>query len=228
MEIYFISFCIGMWQLGSIVSYLIHLYCSILVTTFDVLASIGITEPTEAQCNRVQAKLVGNFVITIGSCIILVVVFVLQAWSQYKKNLVHASKYIDEKDIPTFSLAWSQDKSKNTRYSHLIPMLTLGRCGYGATSSMGTSFRQTGISLQDSRSVSFLTASSAPGNISLQVTPSHDRIEVDPNEGQILVPVASPISNFASRWSDRNSSIDTPCKISNTTNSLAAGTETSC
>jgi len=236
MEIYFISFCIGVWQLGSILSYSIHLYCSILAGIFDILTSIGIVEPTEAQCNRVQAKLVGNLVITIGSCIMLLAVFFLQAWSQYKKNLVHASKYIDDKDIPTLSLAWSQNKSKNTRYSHLIPTLSLSGCGYDTISSKTggisvtnpsySSFRRTGIPLQNSRSISFLTASSAPNNTSIQLSSSHDTIEEDPNEDEIVFPIASPISDIASRCIDRSTTIDAPCELSNTTNSLLTGIET--
>jgi len=154
MEIYFISVCIGVWQLGSIVSYSIHLYCLILTGIFDILTSIGIVDPTEAQCNSVQASLPSSLVITLGSFAILLYTFYLQASDQYKKNFALATTYVDDKDVARLSLAWSRDKSKNSRYSHLTESLSLSHSG--ATTNTNTmSSSRTG------RRTSFLTSSSA-------------------------------------------------------------------
>jgi hypothetical protein len=228
MEIYFISLCIGVWQLGSIISYSIHLYCSILTGVFDVLTSIGIVEPTEAQCNRTQASLAGNLFITIVSFLILLAVFYFQASGQYKRNILHALQYVDEKDVPTLSLAWSQDKSKNKRYSHLTSTLSFSALDSDARSSRAGStlasnssdspFPHTRTPLQDSPNRSFFTGSSTTGNSSIQLSPSRDAIEEGPNEDEISVPIASPISDVASRCSDRSSTIDAPCELANTTN----------
>jgi len=233
MEMYFISLCIGVWQLGSMISYSIHLYCCILTGIFDILTSIGIVEPAEAQCNRIQASLVGNLVITIGSFLILFAVFFLQACGQYKKNLIHASTYVDDKDVPTLSLAWSQDKSKNKRYSHLTESLSFSAVDSDARSSRtgrtlvtnpsDTTSPRTDISFQNSRSISFFTASSAISDTSVQLSPSRDTIEEDPNEDEISVPIASLISDVASRCSDRSSTIDAPCELAKTTSSLLPG-----
>mmetsp|Transcript_16078 Transcript_16078/g.37271 ORF Transcript_16078/g.37271 Transcript_16078/m.37271 type:complete len:2258 (+) Transcript_16078:270-7043(+) len=223
MEIYFISLCIGVWQLGSIVSYSIHLYCSILASIFEILTSIGVIESTDAQCNRVQASLAGNLVIAIGSSAILLVVFFLQAWGQYKKNLLHALNYVDDEDIPTLSLAWSEDKSKNTRYSHLTETLSLGldgsdnmssRAGAGGildTNPSAFIFPAAGMSIQDSCSRSFFTASSARSNISVQHSPPCVTIEEDRNEDDILVPVASLVLDVANSGDHASTSIDATC-----------------
>jgi len=231
MEIYFISLCIGIWQVGSIVSYCIHLYCSILAGIFEILTSIGIVEPTEAKCNRVQALLAGNLVITIGSSVILLVVFFLQAWGQYKKNLIHASKYIDERDIPALSLAWSRDKAKNTRYSHLAQTLSLSACGSDTTSTRtgrisGTnttdsSFLRTSASLPDSRIRNLFTASTVRNDASVQLSPSGDTIQEDPNEDEVRVPTAVPVSEVASRRGHANIIIDAKYELVNTTNNLS-------
>jgi len=225
MEIFFISLCIGVWQLGSIIAYMIHLYCSILTSLFDILVSIGITEPTEAQCNRIQASLAGNLVITIGSFLILLAVFYLQARGQYKQNHLHASKYVDDKDVPTLSLAWSQDKSKNTRYSHLTGSLSFSVIDSDATSSRAEStlatnpsdisFRQTSL---DSRTGSSGTTTSSRSNNSVRFSPSRDTIREEPNEDDITVPMAPRIFDGASICTDRSGTIDAQCHLVNTTN----------
>jgi len=237
MEIYFISLCIGIWQLGSIVSYSIHLYCSILAGIFEILTSIGIVEPTEARCNRVQALLVGNLVITIGSSVILLVVFFLQAWGQYKNNLKHASKYVDDRDIPVLSLAWSRDKAKNTRYSHLTQTLSLRACGsdttntrtgrISGTNTSDSSFLWMSASLPDSRIRNLLTVSPTRNNASVQLSPSGDTVEEDPNEDEVRVPTAVLVSEGARRRGHANITIDATCEHVNTTNNLLDGIETS-
>jgi len=214
MEIFFISLCIGVWQLGSIISYLIHLYCYILTGIFDVLVSIGITEPTEAQCNRIQASLAGNLAITIGSFLILLAVFSLQACGQYKKNLVHASKYVDDKDVPTLSLAWSQDKSKNKKYSHLTESLSFTVSDSDAISSRVGSTLATNLSdLSFPRTGSSVTATSSRSNNSVRFSPSRATIREEPNEDDVTVPMAPRIFDVGSTCSDRSSTIDAQCQL---------------
>ena len=238
MEIYFISVCIGVWQLGSIVSYSIHLYCCILTGIFDILTSIGIAEPTEAQCNRIQASLPSSLLITLGSFLILVAVFYIQASGQYKKNFVQATKYVDDKDVPALSLAWSQDKSKNSRYSHLTESLALsadtissrtGRTSF-MTTPMDSSFSSRGsVSFRDSpaRSSIFTTRSLSAiskGMSGIHLSSSEDTIDEIPNEEEeeeddeisVRTPVASPIVDVIS---ERSSTIDAACELV-ATNSL--------
>lgn len=236
MEIYFISVCIGVWQLGSIISYSIHLYCSILTGVFDILTSVGIVEPTEVQCNRVQASLPGNLIITLGSFLILLVTFYLQARGQYKNNLTKASEYVDDKDVPTLSLAWSRDKSKNRRYSHLTESLSLSAIDAdtmslrtGMTPSLGippdSPFYRASESFRDSRNRSLSTRSSLRSNQSLHLSAglSRDTIDEAPNEqdDEVAVPVASALSDDGiSRCSDRSSAIDAACEYATPTNNL--------
>jgi hypothetical protein len=124
MEIYLISVAIGIWQLGSISSYVIYLYCEILHRTFACMSFIGLVEDTSAECYSIQALLPENLCIILGSFAILVLSFILQASGQYKKNIAESLRWIDDDDMPHLSLAWSQDKSKNIKYSHLSPPLT--------------------------------------------------------------------------------------------------------
>eukprot|EP00980_Cylindrotheca_fusiformis_P001033 scaffold279_cov90-Cylindrotheca_fusiformis.AAC.3 len=120
MEIYMISVGIGIWQLGSITSYAIYLYCEILHRTFDFMAFVGLVESSSAECYNVQAVLPENLSIILGSFGILMISFILQARAQYKKNIVESLRWIDDEDVPRLSLAWSTDMSKNSKYSHLL------------------------------------------------------------------------------------------------------------
>eukprot|EP00934_Nitzschia_sp_Nitz4_P006383 Nitzschia sp. Nitz4//scaffold103_size77763//45581//52259//NITZ4_005447-RA/size77763-processed-gene-0.92-mRNA-1//-1//CDS//3329532334//6373//frame0 len=119
MEIFLISFAIGVWQLGSACAYAIHMYCDVLRQAYAVMAYLGMVEESTAQCSREQASLPGNLIIMVGAFIILSVVFVFQAAAQYRKNIADCLRWVDDDDVPRFSLAWSSDKSKNSRYSHL-------------------------------------------------------------------------------------------------------------
>jgi len=119
MEIYIISVAIGVWQLGSACSYAIHIYCDILQKIFSVMAYIGLSDDSTAQCSRIQASLPGNLIIIGGSFFMLLLTFVFQAAAQYKKNINESLRFVDDCDLPMMSLAWSQDKNKNSRYSHL-------------------------------------------------------------------------------------------------------------
>merc|ERR1712013_135463 len=116
MEIYIISFSVGIWQLGAISSYSIHLYCKILGRMFASLAFVGLAEEATAECYNIQASLPENLGIILGSFGVLLVTFIIQAYSQYKKNISESLRWIDNNDIPHLSLAWSHDKTKNTKY----------------------------------------------------------------------------------------------------------------
>lgn len=125
MEIYLISVAIGVWQLGSACSYAIHLYCEILWQIYAVMSYIGLVEKSTAQCSRIQASLPGNLTIIIGSFLMLLLAFFFQAAAQYKKNIAESLRFVDDDDVPRLSLAWSGDKSKNSRYSHLTASMSL-------------------------------------------------------------------------------------------------------
>jgi hypothetical protein len=124
MEIYMISLAIGIWQLGSVSSYAIYLYCQILHRIFDFMSFVGLVEQTSAECYDVQASLPENLGIVLGSFAVLMISFVFQAKAQYKKNISESLRWIDDDDVPRLSLAWSEDMSKNSKYSHLSSSLT--------------------------------------------------------------------------------------------------------
>jgi len=124
MEIYMIAVSIGIWQLGSVISYAIYLYCDILTKIFEFMSYIGIVEQTPAECYNTQATLPVNLSIIIGSFTLLMILFVKQAHGQYRKNISDSLRWIDDNDVPHLSLSWSQDVSKNSEYVHLSSSLT--------------------------------------------------------------------------------------------------------
>lgn len=138
MEIYMISVAIGIWQLGSVTSYAIYLYCEILHKLFDFMSFVGLVESTSSECYNVQALLPENLAIILGSFAILMVSFVLQAKAQYRKNIDESLRWIDDEDVPRLSLAWSQDMSKNSKYSHLTSSLT-GSSSFDTADTEGSS-----------------------------------------------------------------------------------------
>eukprot|EP00536_Pseudo-nitzschia_multiseries_P010192 jgi/Psemu1/325951/estExt_fgenesh1_pg.C_3040009 len=226
MEIYFISVCIGVWQLGSVISYSIHIYCLILTGVFDILTSMGIVESTEAQCNQIQATLPGNLIIALGSFFILLIAFYLQAHEQYKKNMINAMENVDDQDVPTLSLAWSQDKSKNSRYSHLTESLSLSTLGTDTISSRtgrtslptvsAAPVFQANRSFRNCHSRSLSTRSSTLSHHSPPLTPPRDyEIDEDLNlHHEVSVPEASAVSDDdLSRCTDRSSAIDAVCEF---------------
>jgi len=86
MEIYITAFCLASWQLGAVVAYVIHLYCENMARLFDALSYVGIVERTSAQCFEIQVTASSTVVIVTSSFILLVISFVMQAYSQYKEN----------------------------------------------------------------------------------------------------------------------------------------------
>jgi hypothetical protein len=86
MEVYIISFVIASWQLGAVIAYVIHNYCVLMGSLFDALAYIGLVEKTDAQCFRVQASAASTVLIFVGSFVLLLTSFVLQARAQYITN----------------------------------------------------------------------------------------------------------------------------------------------
>lgn len=124
MEIYMIAVAIGIWQLGSVISYAIYFYCDIMTKTFEFMSFVGIVENVPADCYNTQAQLPDNLLIILGAFCALMTIFVLQARKQYKKNISDSLRWIDESDVPHLSLAWSQDMSKNSKYAHLSASLT--------------------------------------------------------------------------------------------------------
>jgi len=109
MEVYMISVAVGVWQLGSVASYVIYLYCDILNRIFAFMAFAGLAEETSAQCYNIQASLPENFVIILGSFTVLIITFILQALAQKKKNIIEGFRWIDDGDVPHLSMAWSKD-----------------------------------------------------------------------------------------------------------------------
>jgi hypothetical protein len=124
MEIYMIAVAIGIWQLGSVISYAIYFYCDIMTKTFEFMSFVGLVENVPAECYNTLARLPENLMIILGAFCALMIIFVLQARKQYKKNISDSLRWIDESDVPHLSLAWSRDMSKNSKYAHLSSSLT--------------------------------------------------------------------------------------------------------
>jgi hypothetical protein len=175
MEIYLISVAIGVWQLGSACSYAIFLYCDILQQAYSLMAFVGLTNDTIAQCSRIQATLPGNLIIIGGSFLMLLLAFVFQAAAQYKKNIADSLRFVDDDDVPRLSLAWSRDKSKNSRYSHL-----------------------SGSICMDQLSNEFLPSTPSTPNTSASTLPSTPRSEgiesMDDSDFTSDLPLGSPLS----------------------------------
>jgi hypothetical protein len=218
MEIYLISFAIGVWQLGSIASYSMYLYCDLLTRIYDILTFLGIAEASTSQCFRDQASNGGNLTIIILSFLILSISFYFEARSQYKKNIEDCLKYIDDRDVPRFSLAWSSDRSKNTRYSHLTESLSIVNTesfrGFSTPpSSPGLTRISNANSCENVESPSMVAADNSmeePDNEEEDESScSNDRSEVTKS-----CPIATPCSvASSSRRSDRSSVIDANCDV---------------
>ena len=110
LEIYLISVSIGVWQLGSISLYAIHLYCDILSRSYEVLAYVGLVEYSNAQCFRIQAKLPGNLLIIGLSFCILIVSFLFEVSAQVRANIKDAKSLIREEDAEHMSMVWHPEK----------------------------------------------------------------------------------------------------------------------
>ena len=99
MEVFIISFCIASWQLGAAVSYLIHNYCDMLHRFYEGLGYVGLVERTTASCFHVQASDPFTLLLLIGSFVMLLVSFVLQAYGQFKTNKRHIEELMEEEPI---------------------------------------------------------------------------------------------------------------------------------
>jgi hypothetical protein len=220
MEIYVISFAIGVWQLGSITSYSIYLYCDLLTRIYDVLTFLGIAEASTTQCFKEQSSNGGNLIIIILSFFILSIAFYFETRAQYKRNIQDCMKDIDERDVPRFSLIWSSDMSKNSLYSHLTESLSIGNT---------ESFR--GLSM--SPSSPGLSRVSDANSVGCDQPPSLDAVrndheddgipsQVSSDEHRTNNPVATPrpVASSSSRHSDNSSVIDTSCDLTITPSPL--------
>jgi hypothetical protein len=226
MEIYLISFAIGILQLGSIASYSIYIYCDIMTRIYEILSLLGIAEVSTAQCFDEQASNLGNLIIILGSFSILLIAFYFEASSQYKKNITDCMKYVDDQDVPRLSLAWSRDKSKNSRYSHLTDSLSLDftesvRDLSTPPSSPALSRISSTASGRSSRSGGSPVLSTGSGRNSdplrsIQRSSSQninttERLWLQDDLEVTSCPVASPCSVESSRSSGRSSVIDAAC-----------------
>jgi hypothetical protein len=113
MEIYLISFAIGVWQLGSLSMYAIHVYCDLLGRLYRVLSYVGLVESSNAECFRIQAKYPGNLLIICSAFMILLAAFMAQATGQYRKNVSDAIQSIGKKDVSRMSMIWHPGKSSS-------------------------------------------------------------------------------------------------------------------
>ncbi|KAL3918626.1 MAG: hypothetical protein SGILL_004146 [Bacillariaceae sp.] len=232
MEIFIISFAIGVWQLGSIASYAMYLYCEVMTGVYDVLTFLGIAEASTTQCFNEQASNGGNLIIIIGSFFILLISFFFEARAQYKKNIENCMKYVDKSDVPRLSLAWSQDPRKNKRYSHMTESLCLSinpTESFLGLSSPPPSPGLTRSMSTDSQQSPELSAIESCDSV--ESTPNTPEPEHEPrnvysqasNDDVTTCPVATPCSVASSsrRSDDRSSVIDAPCEITSSPAAVA-------
>jgi hypothetical protein len=222
MEIFLISFAIGVWQLGSIASYAMYLYCDIMTRVYDVLTFLGIAEASTSQCFNDQASNGGNLIIILGSFLILLVSFFFEARSQHKKNIENCMKYVDDDDVPQLSLAWSEDPDQNKRYSHLHNSLSLtinnteSFLGLSSTPlSPGLTRSMSTDESHQSPHSSMSEMASICDKLSETSCASNDNIEPRnsfPPQEVTTCPVATPCS-VSSQGSARSSTIDAACEI---------------
>jgi len=211
MEIFLISFAIGVWQLGSISSYSIYLYCDIMSRIYDVLTMLGIVDASTAQCFNEQASDPGNLIIILGAFGILLVSFCFEASAQYKKNIAHCMKYVNERDVPRLSLAWSRDKSKNSRYSHLTESLSLSNIG--SSRQLSSSPGSPSLSRVSSATSGSATAPTWSPRPSIPPDSPAQQSFLDDDLEVTSCPVASPCSVQSSNGSGHSSVIDAPCSV---------------
>lgn len=119
MEIFCFSLAIGVWQLGSACSYVIHAYCDILRRIYSVLVYLGLSDESAAQCSLLQVALPGNLIIICASLLLLLLTFFFQALSQYKKNIKDSLRCLDACDFPILSMEWSYNSSQYSRDSSI-------------------------------------------------------------------------------------------------------------
>jgi hypothetical protein len=216
MEIYVISFAIGVWQLGSIASYSMYLYCDLLTQIYDVLTFLGIAEASTTQCFKEQASNGGNLIIIILSFCILSISFYFETRAQYKKNIQDCMKGIDERDVPRFSLAWSSDMSKNSRYSHLTE--SLSNCNSESFRGLSTPPLSPGLSRVSSVNTSGTDHPPSLDTVNEMSQHCEECDETTPpvvsNEDRSSCPIATPYPGASNiRQSDNTSVIDANCEL---------------
>ena len=113
IEIYVVAVVIGCWQLGAVSIYAIHLYCSILNTVYKLLSYIGLAERPSAECFPIQMTQPDNLLVFLGSFCILLANFVVQVFTQYRKNIREASHSLhqQEHDMERLSTLWNAPSS---------------------------------------------------------------------------------------------------------------------
>ncbi|KAG7337284.1 hypothetical protein IV203_026828 [Nitzschia inconspicua] len=221
MEIFFISFVIGIWQLGSISSYSMYMYCDLLTRIYDILTFLGIAEASTTQCFKDQASNGGNLTIIILSFLILSASFVFEARAHYKENIKNCLKDIDERDRPRLSLAWSCDRSKTSRFSRLTESTGMSLSNMESFNELSTPPSSPGLSRASSTDSG--RNNDMPGSDLTQDSRSQashcDEEEDDisspcvQNEDPCNYPVATPCSvASSSRHSNRSSVIDACCE----------------
>jgi hypothetical protein len=117
MEIYLISVAIGVWQLGSLSMYAIHVYCDLLRSLYQVLSYVGLVESSNAECFRIQAKYPGNLLIICSAFMILLLAFIAQATTQYRNNVSNAIRSIGKKDVSRMSMIWHPERKSSSQLS---------------------------------------------------------------------------------------------------------------
>lgn len=220
MEIYLISFAIGVWQLGSITSYSMYLYCDLLTRIYDIMTFLGIAQASTTQCFKDQATNGGNLTIVFLSFLILCISFFFESRAQYQKNIKDCIKNIEKRDVPSFSVAWSSSRSKKMRDSHMSETLSIPNM----ESSMVFFTPPGSPGLSNSRSSDSNGTSETSGDANLHITskvPQQEEGNNDeslcpsvPTEDISTFPIATPCSvACSSRHRDRSSILEANCEF---------------
>jgi hypothetical protein len=108
-----VAVVIGCWQLGAVSVYAIHLYCSILKSVYKLLSYIGLAERPSAECFPIQMSQPDNLLVFLGSFCILLANFLVQVFTQYRKNIREASHLLhqQEHDMERLSTLWNAPSS---------------------------------------------------------------------------------------------------------------------
>lgn len=85
MDVYVIALLISAWQLGPISKFMVNEYCSDLTNSFTSFVLYGIIDRDDAQCFKVDVKILGGTYAFICSALLLALLntFVTKAIAQY-------------------------------------------------------------------------------------------------------------------------------------------------